>query len=218
MNSMMRYAAYEMRRRNRDGTFAEDSRMEDTMRRGGTRYEANRSEQRREEPPRVEPGRDEPIRERGDGTFRMRYDGGEAQRMIGFGNESHYKSPMRGDEFEHRSSPKERGYSHSTVLMPFDKRKAEEWVKGMKNADGSKGAHWTMEQAEKLMKQKGIDCEPEMFWAALNAEYSDRCEVYKAYGVDSPAFYADCVKAFWLEDEDAIEDKIAAYYTCIVKH
>lgn len=231
MNATMRYALLEQRRRNSDGTFAEDrGRMENTMRMGGTRYEntnryesANRYEEDRrmggDTHRRVEPGRDTPTYEQGNGTFRMRYEDGENRRMIGFGGEdSRYIGPFKGDEFEHRQSTKEHGYSHSTVTMPLDRHKAEEWVKKMRNADGTTGPHWTYEQAEKLMRQKGIDCDPVIFWVCMNAEYSDRCKVYKDYGVGSIDFYADCVRAFWLEDEDAVEDKPAAYYACIVKH
>lgn len=229
MNATMRYAVLEQRRRNSDGTFAEENRggirAENANRyyggsqrmEGRTYNEGQRMENRYEdESRRVEPGRDEPMH--GNGTFRMRYEDGENRRMIGFGGEeSRYTGPFKGNEFEHRTSPKERGYSHSTVYMPFDPHKAKEWVHRMKNADGTTGPHWTMEQAEKLMKQKGIECDPVMFWACLNAEYSARCEVYKKYGIDSPNFYADCVKAFWLEDENANEEKVAAYYTCVAK-
>ena len=105
-----------------------------------------------------------------------------------------------------------------TAQAIYYKGKAEEWVKHMRNADGTTGPHWTYEQAEKLMRQKGIDCDPVIFWVCMNAEYSDRCKVNKDYGVGSIDFYADCVRAFWLEDEDAVEDKPAAYYACIVKH
>ena len=149
----------------------------------------------------------------------MTYDGGEARRMIGFGNaEANYKGPLRGDEFEHRKSHRDRGYSASTVYMPITEALAEEWVHRMHNADGSTGPRWTREETDELMRKKGMDCDPLIFWVCMNAEYSDRCEVYKKYGVDSLNFYADCVKAFWMNDEDAVDDKAAASYACVVKH
>lgn len=93
------------------------------------------------------------------------------------------------------------------------------WADEMKNADGSRGAHWTLEQVKKLMQQRGITRHPaEDVWLAMNAEYSDRCVVNKKYGLVSPDFYLDSAIAFWLEDEDASEDKLGTYYDCIVKH
>ena len=36
-------------------------------------------------------------------------------------------------------------------------QEAGAWVNRMKNADGSVGAHWTMEQTEQFRTQRGID-------------------------------------------------------------
>lgn len=94
---------------------------------------------------------------------------------------------------------------------------AEKWVHGMKNEDGTTGAHWTMEQAEQVMRQHGIQCEPAEFYAALNMLYSDFCEVFKKHGVNKIDFYADMAKA-WLDDKDAVSDKLSAYYEYVVKH
>ena len=51
----------------------------------------------------------------------------------------------------------------------------------------------------------------------MNAMYSDYCKVAKRYGVDRPEFFAEMAKA-WLEDKDAVPNKAAMYYDCIVKH
>ena len=99
----------------------------------------------------------------------------------------------------------------------MDRQTAEDWTRRMKNEDGTTGAHWTMEQAEQVMRQHGIQCEPAEFYAALNMLYSDFCEVFKKHGVNKIDFYADMAKA-WLDDKDAVSDKLSAYYEYVVKH
>lgn len=95
----------------------------------------------------------------------------------------------------------------------FDKQTAEEWVEGMKNADGSHGEHWSMEKTEEVRLQKGLQCDPVEFWAAMNASYSDLGKMAKKHnlGID---FWVDYVKAFWFEDADAGPDKLAMYHEC----
>lgn len=99
----------------------------------------------------------------------------------------------------------------------FTEETAEKWVKAMRNTDGTKGPHWTQEQTRKVMKHMGVnDVEPHEFYAVMNAMYSDYCAVAKKFGVDRPEFYGELAKA-WLMDEDAVEDKAAAYYCYVVK-
>lgn len=102
-------------------------------------------------------------------------------------------------------------------VMPMDKHTAKEWVEHMKNADGTTGAHWTMEQTEQVMRQYGIQCDPAEFFAVMNMMYSDYCEVFKKFGVNKMDFYAEMSKAF-ICDEDAQPDKTARYYDYIAKH
>lgn len=68
------------------------------------------------------------------------------------------------------------------------------------------------------MAQKGVECDPLEFWLALNATYSDLCNVFKKHGVNTIDAYVDAAKAFWLNDKDSVPNKLAAYYTFIVKH
>ncbi len=97
------------------------------------------------------------------------------------------------------------------------KRDITEWLKNMKNADGSKGAHWQMEQTEQIRKQHNIECDPADFSIAMNMMYSDYCGVAKKLNVNNGQFYALMAKAF-LDDEDSgVEDKLAAYYFAIVQ-
>ena len=105
---------------------------------------------------------------------------------------------------------------YASGYIPFTKEMADEWSKHMDNEDGTRGAHWTLEQAKQVMAQRGIECDPVQFWAALNMVYSDYVKVAKKHGVgDKIDFYADMAKSF-LCDKDAPEDKLARYYEYIV--
>lgn len=96
---------------------------------------------------------------------------------------------------------------------------ANEWVGNMVNADGTRGGHWTLENAKQIMKAKNLDVDPIKFWVAMCATYSDLCEAFKKNGVgNNLSMYVDTAMAFWLNDEDAVEDKLAAYYVNVVQH
>ena len=90
------------------------------------------------------------------------------------------------------------------------------WVASMVNADGKRGGRWPMEQTEQVRIQKNIDCDPVMFFAAMNMMYSDYCKVAEKFNVGTTDFYAYMAKAF-LDDQDAVQNKLAWYYHSIVK-
>ena len=140
-----------------------------------------------------------------------RYDGGGEMRMIGFRD---HQKPYVGDSI--RGSEKMMG--HASGEERLDRDTAEKWMRQMQNADGTHGAHWTMEQVNRIMQQKGLDVNPTEFWAAMNATYSDLCKVASKHGIDNIDFYTDVATAFWLKDKDAVMDKLAAYYEYVVKH
>ena len=122
------------------------------------------------------------------------------------------------DEMGHRTSAMSAGHSMPGMVRPMDRQMAEEWTAHMENEDDTRGPHWTMEQVEKLMLQRGVDCDPVQFWVAMNMMYSDYCKIFQRYGVgDKIDFYADMAKAF-LDDKDAAPDKLARYFECIVRH
>ena len=54
------------------------------------------------------------------------------------------------------------------------------------------------------------------FWAVMNALYSDYYTVAKKYNVLIPDFFADMAMAF-INDKDAVRNKTAVYYECIVE-
>lgn len=99
---------------------------------------------------------------------------------------------------------------------------AEEWVSGMKNVDQNTptGGKWSPDQIRTLLQKRGETMDDEKFWAfyaVMNAMYSDYYEVAKRYNAVQPEFFADMAKAF-LDDKDAVPDKSARYYECIVEH
>lgn len=146
---------------------------------------------------------------------RAEYNGGGESRMDYTRNRMHYHTPESG-EMEHRKGQRHAGHASSKEDgMTYEH--ARKWVHKMRNADGTKGAHWKLEEVEELLDKKGIDCDPVEVWVAMNAEYSDRCKVNSKYGITSPEYYLESAMAFWLEDEDAVPDKLKMYYECIVK-
>lgn len=159
--------------------------------------------------------------------------GGSSMNMIGFdrgqdysGNgrmeyESNYRSeydPPRMHEMEHRTGHKTAGYASGASEAELTPEKAKEWVRHMKNEDGTKGEHWSIDQVKRLLQQKGMEMDPLMVWVAMNAFYSDLCKVNERYGMSSPEYYLDAAVAFWLKDADAVSDKLAVYYDCVTKH
>ena len=122
------------------------------------------------------------------------------------------------DEMEHRDSRQmQRGYAEG-IGQRLSRNEAMTWAREMENEDGSRGSHWTMEQAKQVMAQKGVECDPLEFWLALNMMYSDYCKVFRKYGVgDKIDFYVDMAKAF-LDDKDAYPDKLTRYYNSVVRH
>lgn len=160
-------------------------------------------------------------RDYGRGEGRMDY--GE-MRQIGFDSEM-YDYEMRnrrGNSYMHGGgqSGGEMSMGHasgSDNSLSFEE--AQGWVESMRGADGSKGGRWKIEEVEKLLKERGIKKDPVDLWVGMNALYTDLCEVVKKYGIkDSDVnFWLEAAIAYWLEDEDAVEDKITVYYDCIVK-
>lgn len=149
--------------------------------------------------------------------------GGNEMRMIGFGreNEMHMVSDASMPHYQEMDRMQGNKAMHGGAMShgspQFDEHMAKEWTAMMENEDGSKGPHWTLEQAKKVLEQRGIQHDPYEFWAVLNAIYSDDVAVAKKHGVNKMDYYVDRAIA-WLEDKDAVKDKAAAYYEYVVKH
>ena len=133
-------------------------------------------------------------------------------RPIGFrdGSTSYVGDETRGTE-------KRMGYARGEGAR-LNRQTAEKWVRGMKNADGSTGEHWSMEQTSAIMERHGLRCNPVKFWVAMNAVYSDLSEVAEKHGVGNEEFYADMARAFLMDkDGPGAKAKLSAYYYGIVK-
>lgn len=107
-------------------------------------------------------------------------------------------------------------------VQPLDKETAEEWVQSMCNTDPERpeGECWTYEEVQELVEKQGLQLKGEQiveFYAILNAVWSDYFKVAKKYGHgEDEQFFVDLALA-WLADEDAVDDKAAAYYEYVVK-
>lgn len=147
------------------------------------------------------------------GRYRMGDDGG---RMIGF--EGGMENQMRMGHGQKKGMEQmqmggREGYGGNQKL---DQRTAVEWVNKMENSDGSRGEHFTMEQTERVRKNKGLECDPIEFWVAMNAMWSDGAATARKYNIDKIDYWADRAKEF-IMDKDAGPGKMARYYRYIVK-
>lgn len=112
-------------------------------------------------------------------------------------------------------------YHHEEKHHKLTQEMAERWVEGMVSDDPAAryGGKWTMEQVKPVAQKYGVPTEGERFaefWAVMNALYSDYYLVAKKYNVLNPDFFADMAMAF-INDQDAVRNKSAVYYECIVE-
>ena len=96
------------------------------------------------------------------------------------------------------------------------KELANSWVAGLKNSDGTNGAHWSFEQTRQVLSQKAYNLDPIEFFVAINMMYSDYAKAAREFDVNNVDFYACMAKAF-LEDKDSDSDKLMSYYYAIVE-
>lgn len=148
------------------------------------------------------------------------YEGGSDMNRIGFsaGGEFRQDYPNNASYPRGEQGPSEMmlGKAEGHKATRLDPKMAEEWMQMLVNEDGTKGPHWTLDQAKTVMQQHNLSFDPYEFWAVLNAIYSDDVAVAKKYGVNKPEYYIDRAKA-WLSDKDAVEGKAAAYFCYVVK-
>lgn len=103
----------------------------------------------------------------------------------------------------------------------FNEKYALMAVEHMVNEDGTKGAHWTIEQTSSVAQQYGINLNTGKYnkydwFVTMNMFYSD---YYKAIvsmtNSDNVRYYVDLSKA-WLEDKDVDEGKMWYYYKYVI--
>lgn len=185
----------------------------DRMERGEMRYEGDTEMARRR---RYSDGRFAPRSEMRDGETRNR---------IGFEmgeDEPEMRYPMWPPYYEshyggsHGKPEQMRGKGSGMRHMPIDRKLADRWVESMREESGKE--LWGREETGKIARKYGMDdLDPNEFFAVFNAVYTDFCEVAQKWGIDKAEFFADLAKAF-IEDDDAVDDKTAAYYACVVRH
>jgi hypothetical protein len=154
----------------------------------------------------------------------------ENRRRVGFNSERDTREARRqythhpdGDEDpEYGEGPQYRRpqmtYRHGGHSEPLTRQTAMEWVSRMQHtSDGNTGARWNVEQANRIMTERGYNHDRYEWFAMMNALWSDFGKVAQKHGVDRPEFWADLTDA-WLDDTDAVPDKAAAYYKFIAKH
>ena len=143
-------------------------------------------------------------RRRKDGTF------------MHYGGEEESREPIRfGGMVSMEGGGKRGGHHRLTREM------AEDWVENMESSDPAKphGGKWTMDQVKPVAQKYGVPTEGDRFvefWAVMNALYSDYYAVAKKYNMLNPDFFADMAMAF-INDQDAVRNKAAVYYECIVE-
>ena len=112
-------------------------------------------------------------------------------------------------------------FRESTKMMEFTEDDAKAWTVRMKNADGTTGPHWTMEQTTAVAESMSIQAPVVPRWAwgvAMNMMYSDYYHVAVEFGLNRPEFYAALAKAFLLDkDGPGPEQKLMAYYENIAR-
>ena len=138
----------------------------------------------------------------------------------GYGNVRyfmHKTDPMnQHDGKEHFQQPRQIGFrAHENGL---DKETVMSWVEGMVDDDGVHGGKYSWHQAQQYALNVGVSGQQKVleFYWAMNAMYADYHKVAKKFGVDKPDFYACLAKAF-IEDPDAVEDKVEKYVMHITK-
>lgn len=140
--------------------------------------------------------------------------------MAGFNGERGFRSDAgypRMNEMESRHGMMQSGGARGMEVMPMDKRTAEEWLHRMKNTDGTVGPHWTMDKIKQVAQQKGIQGDPLELYVAMNMMYSDYGKAAMKHGLQNNIdYWLDMAQAF-LDDQDAMPDKLSRYYEYIVQ-
>ena len=85
-----------------------------------------------------------------------------------------------------------------TKTAGFTEADAKRWTEHMENSDGSKGPHWTLEQATAVANSIGVHTDPWVWFAAMNMMYSDYWESATRYGIDRRSIMQISPKSFFL--------------------
>ena len=102
----------------------------------------------------------------------------------------------------------------------FNEECARKAVKHMENEDGTKGQHWSLEEAVQLANQYGVHLGQSInkydWYVALNMVYSDFYRfIINTTGSNSSKHFVELAKA-WLNDKDIEEGKMWYYFMYIM--
>ena len=110
---------------------------------------------------------------------------------------------------------------HDEPEAEFDRATAMQWAAAMRNADGTTGPHWSMDQTNAIADGMGVQEAEIPRWAwgvTMNMMYSDYYPAAIEFGLNRPEFYAALAKAFLLDkDGPGPERKLMEYYEHIAK-
>ena len=107
---------------------------------------------------------------------------------------------------------------HEGYVPPLTREKAMAWVHGM-DGESDRGETWTFEEIEELAQKHGIPKQEKKLvelYAVMNMLASDYYKVAEEFDVLNDEFFVCMAKAF-INDKDAVPDKVAMYYECIAK-
>lgn len=102
----------------------------------------------------------------------------------------------------------------------FNEEKARKAVSKMENEDGSRGPHWSLEEATALANQHGVRLDEKFnkydWCVALNMIYSDYYKVIvNMTNSNNTKHFVEFTKA-WLQDKDIDEGKMWYYYIYVM--
>ena len=100
----------------------------------------------------------------------------------------------------------------SKMHHSFTEEDAKEWAAHM-----NPPARWTMDQTTAVMQQNGFTHKPCEFWVVMNMLFSDYGKTMIKFSADKPEIWASLAHDF-LDDGDAVKDKVGRYWRDIVKH
>lgn len=111
---------------------------------------------------------------------------------------------------------------HERMYGPhFNEECANKAVKKMENEDGTKGPRWSVEEAERIATQYGVNLKSEKFnkydwFVALNMVRSDFYRaVINMTGTDNVKHFVELTKA-WLNDKDIESGKMWFYFKFVM--
>lgn len=166
-----------------------------------------------------------------DNDIRRRNTGREDGYFSEQGEHQRYPTGAYGGQM--RMSAQQGGMKHQQMRMggmqqhgmpegyvpPLTRDKAMEWVQGMEGEGGADGETWTFEEIEEIAKKNGIPKQEKKLvelYAVMNMLASDYYKVAEEFDVLNDEFFVCMAKAF-INDKDAVKDKVAMYYECIAK-